>query len=177
VLRDEVTRDDLDDAAVRRGWQLSNVLPASSERPAQIIFADVGLDSFLYVVDERRLGVMYLTASGADAAAMMACARAELSCYAADDHVELLDGDVAQVKRGLALLVMHADTARADAVRCLSAALRHAKPDVRSAALTAASYALWSELRPVLAEIAIKDEVSALRAAAGQLVVLLPETP
>ena len=30
---------------------------------------------------------------------------------------------------------------------------------------------------PVLAEIAIKDEVSALRAAAGQLVVLLPETP
>jgi hypothetical protein len=159
VLRDDVTRDAVDDAAARAGWQLSNVLPASERQPAQIIFS--AASGYVYVVDELRLGVMYLQIASDAPAALMAEARALLSCHDDDDYAALFaQGDAAA---GLAVAALQGD--------------EDARPEIRALALAAASYALWPGLRPALSQMASDEALAPLRQAASQLLAAIAEAP
>jgi hypothetical protein len=172
VLREDVTRDAVDDAAARAGWQLSNVLPASERQPAQIIFS--AASGYVYVVDELRLGVMYLQIASDAPAALMAEARALLSCHDDDDYAALFaQGDAAA---GLAVAALQGDE---DAARVaqLSRALDDERPEIRALALAAASYALWPGLRPALSQMASDEALAPLRQAASQLLAAIAEAP
>ena len=70
VLRQNATRDDVDDAVLRCGWQLTNVLPASAEQPRQLIYATRD-GRTVYLIDDVRLGVRYLAMTGEGAAELL----------------------------------------------------------------------------------------------------------
>lgn len=180
VLSENVTRDDVDDAAARLGWQLSNVLPADTGRPAQLIFSARGRRTFVYLVDDQSLGVAYLTASGDDADAVLAAACAELPfCAELPSELEALfrqdepDADaVAVIARGLAIAALSAPTGIHPAGRrlaLLQQALAHPDPRVRAAGIAAAGHARWPTLSAALEEMAGRDPLPAFRAAAAEL--------
>jgi len=171
-----VTRDDIDDAMHRCGWQLTNVVPPTGHHPGQLMFAAAQPDTVLYLVQDERLGVIYVAALGQSAAAVLDQVRFELPCAEADGWRELTadPSDLESYRRGLAILALACPGATEPGIESFTAALSHTDPQVRTVALTAASYALWPELRSGLEQLRDQDPQSELRAAAAQLIEQLP---
>ncbi len=172
VLRDEVTRDDIDDAMHRCGWQLTNIMSPRAHQPAQIIFATPAADGFFHLVEDARLGLLYFVGSGAAAEVCLSQAREQLSCYGPEEHEELL-GDPEQLelyRRGLALLVLNG--APVD-LGHFERAFAHPDESVRTAALTALTYAPQPQLRPALEAMRDSDPQAQLRSSAAQVLAAL----
>jgi hypothetical protein len=88
ALRESVTRDDIDDAMVRRGWRLCNIVPAAEEHPFQMIFTDAARTATIHIIDDQRLGVLYCVTTEPLAAEV----KGELPFYS-DDEIRALEGD------------------------------------------------------------------------------------
>jgi hypothetical protein len=58
-----VTRDDLDRARAAHGWRLANVVPASAERPFQVVFLGPAGEDVVHFVDDARARVQYFLVS------------------------------------------------------------------------------------------------------------------
>ena len=175
-MRESVTRDDIDDAMHRCGWQLTNVVPPTGHHPGQLMFAAAQPETVLYLVQDLRLGVIYVAAMGQSAAALLDQVRFELPCEDADTWRELTADPqrLEPYRRGLAILALASPGASQAGVECFTAALNHPEPNVRTLALTAASYAPWPELRPALEQVRDQDAQPELSRAAAQLLEQLP---
>jgi hypothetical protein len=171
VLSETVTRDAIDDAMHRCGWQLTNVVPPTGIHPGQLIFAVPQPETILYLVQDGRLGVVYVAALGQGAEALLAQVRFELPCCDVDSWGDLTDdpSDLDRFRRGMAILALASPGPTAERVDCAVQALAHADSRVRTAALTAVSYAPWPELRPALEAVRDHDSVEELRSGASQL--------
>lgn len=188
VLTATVTRDDVDDAMIGAGFRLVNVIDALPGRPGQLLFARDAGASYVYVIDDMRLGVTYLAATrrpearaqGAPAPArVLDELRQSLACHESAAHDELLapleDGaqtealvDDQRLGLGLALLVL-TDPEAETAETKLRAALKHLSPRVRAAALTAITYAPKPGLLPALLAMQTSDPDASLREAAARV--------
>jgi hypothetical protein len=175
VLQADVSRDDIDDAALRSGWQLTNVLPGGAERPAQMIYAAQQGRTVLYLVEDGRLDVLYFAAAGEGSKALMDEVRGELRCCEPDDYRPLVAdlADVMRLRRGLGLLVLTQPEPDAEALRVFEQALVHDDLQARSVALTAVTYAPWPALKPLIGRVVADDPLPALRATAAQLLAAL----
>jgi hypothetical protein len=171
VLRDEVERDQLDDLAQRVGWRLSNVIPATAELPAQVIFSTRQALTHVFMVEDARLGAAYLMATGPE------CAKAEAHCRQLphvdrDQLAEMLKPSASRAVRcrGLGLLVLLAGAEPEEGdPKILCDALQHADEVVRTSALTACSYAPWPALDAALRRVRQDDATASLRHVAQQL--------
>ena len=183
VLRAGVSRDQIDDALHRGGWHLSNVVPAAESQPAQLIFMTTDGGRLLYLVDDARLGLAYVAASGAEPEAVLAALADDLggfdlaSAKDVDDRLSAAIVDLPALARAVAVLALTGDPSTAGSVAALTHCLRHADERVRAVALNAVAYAPWPALGGVLAELASGDPAPALRAAAGQVCALLGSAP
>ena len=172
VLRDEVSRDDIDDAMHECGWQLTNIMPPQAHQPGQIIFTTPAADGFFHLVEDGRLGLLYFVGSGEAAEACLTQAREQLSCYLPGEHEQLLaDPDqLERYRRGLALMVLTQPTVDRTA---LERAFAHQDASVRAAALTALTYAPQPQLRPVVEAMRDDDPQAQLRTSAAQVLAAL----
>ena len=186
MLTDAVTRDDVDDAMVGAGFRLVNVIDALPGRPSQLLFARDAGASYVYVIDDLRLGVTYLAATrGAEAREQGARSPSDvlaeitrtLPCHQPSAHRELLaslddggasDDDERMLGLGLALLVL-TDPDAEEAATKICAALSHPSSRVRAAALTAVTYAPKAELAPSLLAMQTSDPDPSLREAAARV--------
>ncbi len=172
VLSETVTRDAIDDAMHRCGWQLTNVVPPTGLHPGQLIFAAAEPETILYLVQDGRLGVIYVAALGQGAEAVLSQVRFELPCCDVDSWGELVDdpSDLERFRRGLAIMALTAPGPSPERVARFVRALSHADSRVRRAALTAASYAVWPDLRSALEAVRDHDPIDELRSGAAQLI-------
>lgn len=182
VLASDVSRDDIDDAMARCELHLTNVVPKYDDIPAQLIYsADAA--SHLYVIEETRLGVIYLAAVGPDAAALMKRVVAELPCIG-DEDVALLDGllsagaaDLEAITVRLAACALCSPNTPPTVAR-LDRALRHTDRAVRNVALLCTTYAPTRALYAALAGMRDADVDLELRAQAGRVLeCVLREQP
>ena len=184
VLRDGVTRDDIDDVAQRLGWQLTNVVEPADGRPPQLIFAAKERHTFMYLIEEQRFGVLYAQTTGLAADVMLASLLEALPCYdiaAADDLLAPLASPVLDepglhsAYRGIAVMMLLGSRAQAATIERFEKVVEHVDPRVRLAALAGATYTPWPALRPVVQRIANDDPDVTLRASAAELLKALPE--
>ena len=179
VLRPEVSRDDIDDALVLLGFQLTNIVPASAGTPAQLIFAASDAGSYVHLVEDAQVGRHYLVAPPAAArhVAALASALAIERPEQARARVEVAssDGELAASLLVLALVVGGERPPAPSDVAALRSALSHTSPLVRSVALAAACYAPWAELRPALEERALAESGGDLRGRALEVLASFPE--
>ncbi len=171
VLSETVTRDDIDDAMHRCGWQLTNVVPPTGHHPGQLIFAAPDPETILYLVQDVRLGVLYVAAMGQAPEAVLSRVRSELDCCDPGSWAELVDdpSDLDRFRRGMAILALASPGPSPERIERFADALSHADNPVRAVALTAAGYAPWPELRPALEPVRDHDPLEELRSAAAQL--------
>ena len=179
VLHTEVSRDDIDDAALRCGWQLTNIITGSAQQPAQMMYAAREGRTPLYLVEDARLDALYFASQGEGADEVMAQVQEQLHCCAADAHHQWLNNfdDVKRVRRGLGIMVLQVSPPDDAALKLMEQALTHPNEQVRTLALTAVSYAPWSALRPTIETLIKNDPNTAVRAAATQLLTALFPTP
>lgn len=173
VLSNDVTRDDIDDAMARCELHLTNVVPNSNNVPAQLIYATTSA-SHLYLIEDGRLGVIYVATSGEDGAELLARLRAELP-FIGDERLEVLDSptaELADVTTALAAVVLSAPGTPKTMER-LSRALESPSRDVRAAALVAVTYAPTRALYSPLAKIRDADDDLELRARAGRVLAAI----
>ncbi len=178
VLSPVVSRDDIDDAMARAGLSLTNVIPSSETIPAQLVFGTRG-GAVVYVIEDARLGVLYVAATGADAAAELARLGRELPFLGDDDHTALdaalarEPADPEEVVLGLATLIFSAAPHAPAALERLARALAHPNTAVRGRALVAVTYAPSRALYKPLAAIRDADPEPELRAQAGRVLELV----
>jgi hypothetical protein len=171
VLTSDVDADAIDDLATAAGWQLTNIVPEGPRRPAQRIFSTNGGDSAVYFVSDARLGVTYAAASGLEAEALLDRVAAELRSHRADEIV--LDGDLERIRVGLAVLALAGVPPKDEIVARLAEVARSDDASVRSAVLTAITYAPWPAFAAIV-EGFQGDPEPALRQAAAQIQAAFP---
>ena len=66
VLHESVTRDDLDDAMVRNGWRLANIVSGGETEPTQLLYLTADRQNLLQLVDDPRINTLYILAQGPD---------------------------------------------------------------------------------------------------------------
>jgi len=177
VLRQSATRDDVDDAVLRCGWQLTNVLDASAERPLQLIYATPD-GRTVYLIDDVRLGVTYLAVTGEGASEFLRRSVEGLSILRGEQLTAAqLEGpvDLQAFRRGVAVPALSLDSPSRGVVAVFERAFAHADPQVRAIVLTAASYALWPELRASIERVRDGDSTPALRKTAAAVMALYDE--
>jgi hypothetical protein len=185
VLAADVTRDAIDDAMARADLHLTNVVPGSSSIPAQLIYATARRPeapvSHAFLIEDVRLGLLYVAASGPAAQDLLSAVREHLPTEeaGAERVLNLLAPTVGSpsppsVLRNLGAAVLrspHAPTTNS----ALSRALAHGDRDIRLAGLIAASYAPSRALYAPLAEIRDHDDDPQLRAQATRLLQAILE--
>ena len=180
VIHDELTRDAMEQGFAALGWQLTNIVAASAQQPAQLHLVAGDGDTPVLVIRDERLGWVYCVGRGEAARAALDEARGPLRCCSEDDDLAWLlepglDGGLALTRdpgrlvRGLGLLVLMHPEPDDRRVELMAAALELEDPRARAAALTAASYVRWPGLRGALEGIASGDPEPSLRSLAGQL--------
>lgn len=173
VLSNDVTRDDIDDAMARCQLHLTNVVPGSDDVPAQLIYATTAA-SHLYLIEDGRLGVIYVATNADDGEDLLARLRAELP-FVEDALLDVLDApasDAAAVAPALAALVLCA-AGTPKTMERLSRALESPSRDVRAAALVAVTYAPTRALYSPLAKIRDADDDLELRARAARVLAAI----
>jgi hypothetical protein len=179
VLRASVSRDQIDDALHRGGWHLSNVVPAAERQPAQMMFMSGDGARLLHLVDDSRLGLAYVAASGAAPEAAIAALAEDLDGFETTSGEQLASllasagADLAALARAVGVLALTADPSSAGALQAFESCLRHPDERVRALALNAVAYAPWPGLVETIADLARSDPSPPLRAAAGQWCALL----
>lgn len=166
VLAPGVNLDDIDDLARDRAWQLTNVLPAGAQRPAQRIFT--GPDgTIVYFVEDARLGVTYAAAQGPGAEGEVAAVAGRLDTVA-PLTLDAVGGDVTSLAPALGALAL-AGVEATEGALVVGALLDREEVAVRSMALTALTYCPWPSLQPRLEAMATSDPEPALRQVAAQV--------
>jgi len=165
LLDPRTSRDDIDDAMVRHDWQLVDIVSPTEARPEQLVYAMSDGRSWLRLVDDARLGVAYVQATGPDSAAALAQVREALVTITPDRLWQQLKAQEPDARcQGLCWLAATGMSAPdASAVACVREALCADDPAVREAALMATSYLGWAELEQVLGERAEAEPVASLR--------------
>lgn len=180
VLADQVSRDDIDDAMVRCGCRLTNVYSGSATHPGQVVFATRDRQSLLYLVEDGRLGVLYVTGTGPTIDGALDEVRTELAHHDEQD-IETLTADPsddARYARGLAVAVLTATQPPSAAqVQVLERGLTAPVAAVRQAALVAVTYAPWPALEGAVQQLASGDPDLVVRANAERLLGTLYHRP
>jgi hypothetical protein len=179
VLRDEVGRDEVDDALFERGCTLINVVAPSQSHPGQMIYATRDRRGVVYVIEDAVLGVTYLSGAGEVAVAELAALTERLPSWRGNGDVAALlatardDGSIGSGPgKILGVLALTAGSEPGDArVAVFADALAHSSAEVRLAALVALLYAStpWSALRDLVAQLASGDADAFVRLHAGRV--------
>lgn len=180
VLTDRVSRDDIDDAMVRCGCRLTNVYPGSATHPGQVVFATRDRQSLLYLVEDGRLGVLYVAGTGPTIDGALDEVRAQLAHHDERDIETLTSdpSDEARYARGLALTVLTAaEPPSAEQLQVLERGLTTPVAAIRQAALVAVTYAPWPQLERAVQQLANGDPDLVVRANAERLLVTLYQCP
>lgn len=177
VLLDPRTdRDDIDDAMVRCGWQLVDIVAATETEPYQLLYATCDGRGWLRLVDDARLGVAYVQATGPGAATALDQVRESLATVTLDRVWEQLRADHAEARRqGLCWLAaagLGEPEPRSVAVVC--SALHSDDASVREAALLATAYLRWPAFERELAKRAEVEPIEALQRTARALLDAWP---
>ncbi len=176
ILGEGATRDHIDDAMAERGCRLTNVVPPSSSHPGQLIFTTGDRQGTLFVVEDTRLGLVYLTGQGDGLAQELNALRERLPSY--DDTALSAQlarpDDEAAYARALGAVALMAGPEPTDAqLEAVRGGLGHSSAAVRSAALVAITYAPWPALGARIAELATGDPDATVRANAARLLEAL----
>jgi len=78
ALREDTTRDAIDDATHEAGFLLVNILPPSATHPAQIIYTTRDRLTFLHLIEDARLGALYFVVQGPSEEAVAGVLQAKL---------------------------------------------------------------------------------------------------
>ena len=173
VLRERVSRDDLDEVRAARGWHLANVVPGSEERPFQMAFLTSDELEPIQFVDDLRSGEQYFALAAPDGRAAAEVSES-LPTWSSDDVGRLLQGavgvaDRARALRCLALAGPPGAWGRPHLLEAVEAGLRARAVEVRLAALACVERLQLSELGASVALLAREDEDAGLRASARAL--------
>ena len=163
ILQETLSRDEIDDALSACGCKLVNIVPPSESHPGQMLYASSDRAAVVALVEDGRLGVLYLTGQGESAQHDLQALSTRLACYDEERIDELLSRpeDEGSFTRGLGLMALCAfDPPRVEVFRT---AFAHPSASVRHTALIVASYAPAQELRPDIAELAAGDEEPMVR--------------
>lgn len=93
LLREDVTRDEVDRAAAELRWRLLNILPRTQTSPRQIIFGAHDGEGLIAFVDDHRIAARYLAVQAHDAQSIVARAKALLPAHERRELLQLLRGD------------------------------------------------------------------------------------
>jgi hypothetical protein len=180
VLREPVTRDDLDRARAEHGWRLVNVVPAATGRPLQVTFLTADEHEGLQFVDDVEAGEQYVIVhQGAGRgeeevrSSLPAWSDTELARLAA---APASSGDHARAFRWLAIGA-GPPRSRGELVAALEAGLWASSPDVRAAALLAVGRLGLGELAARVQALAREDADAAVKERARRLVGDPPRGP
>jgi hypothetical protein len=182
VLHADVDHDQIDDAALANGLQLINVRGASGSHPAQLVYAapgEVAPEAYLQVVEDGRLGVVYLCAEGQAAEGVLRQMEASLPCHQrAECGALLAEVELERVRRGLALWALAGSKAgvavepEPEALIGMRALLVSEDRARRAALLTALAYHPVAALRADLERLRDGDD-DAMRLHASQLLQVM----
>jgi hypothetical protein len=176
VLRETVTQDQVDDLSAALGWRMINVLPATDEQPSQMLFATADRQGVVYLVQDSRLGLAYLTGTGSGMADELCMARQRLEHYPDTDLAALLASPASDealiAALGVLALLGGSEPSQAE-LDALDRALAHPSPRVRNAALVALPYAPRPPLEPRVAALATGDPDPVVRSNAASVLASL----
>jgi hypothetical protein len=172
LLRERVTRDDLDRARAEHGWLLANVVPAAPDRPSQLTLLTADEHEALVFVDDAHAGEQYV-AIHLGAGRGEEEVRSSLPVWADEELARLVaapatDGERALGLRGLALGAGPALT-REELAATFDAGLRAPAVEVRAAALYGVAVLGLAELSERLHRMVREDRDGELRGRARQL--------
>ena len=85
ALREDTTRDAIDDATGEAGFLLVNILPPSATHPAQIIYTTRDRQTFLHLIEDARLRALYFVVQGPAEEAVAALLQAKLPHLSQDE--------------------------------------------------------------------------------------------
>lgn len=171
VLREDVSRDQIDDAAVEHGWRFVNAVPASAERPAELVFLTSCRHNLMQLFDDPRLGARYFLVRGADRRRAQKEIVASLPTYHEMEIRDLVEHPASEddYLRGVYYTALTSGTTpRAHVLETIDRALRHPSADVRMGALAATSCLDWDEVIPMLERVARDDDDGEIRERASE---------
>jgi hypothetical protein len=160
VLRETVSRDDLDDARVTQRWRLANVVAARPGVPAQDVVLTEDRRHVLHFIEDAQLGLRYVVVSGPDEPATRRVVEAALPSVDEPALAALL---AAGALRALGIAALIRAEAQPDALVAFDHAFLDRKESARTFALIAAAYARWPALRTKVARVAGTDPSAAVR--------------
>ncbi len=172
VLRDTVTRDEIDDAVSACGCRLINIVPPSESHPGQIFYATSDRTEVFVLVEDGRLGAIYFTGQGKSSQHDLKDLAGRLACYGLDQIEKMLSRpeDEDAFTRALGFTVLCASEGSDDRrIAAFRTAFEHPSSQVRHAALVAISYAPAEALRPDVAHLAASDEEPMVRVLAERI--------
>jgi hypothetical protein len=176
VLRSSVCRDDIDDALAEQGCRLINVVPPTASLPGQMIYATRDRQGTLYLVEDAQLGLNYFAGVGEGIDEELEQLKQRLACMSEEDLDELrrsADDDATRIHALSAMAIMSSEELDEDQRTFWRDSLEHGSAAVRYGALVALAYARWPSIRPLLHEIADKDEEAMIRLQAQRVLDLL----
>jgi hypothetical protein len=166
VLRPEVTREQVEDAALDLEWLLLKSWPRGQDRPYEDVWVDRDEQTWIHYIEDHLVDLRYLVVKGTDVSAVESEARQLLPAYQAEDARRAWDTATTADERveAVYLLALTAGPEdRSRAVAALQAASSDGDPAVRHALVLATTYVGWPELRRLLELLAKNDSVDAVR--------------
>jgi hypothetical protein len=161
VLLDTVSPDDIDDARVKHGFRLANVVAARPGFvPAQQVLLTADRRHVLHFIEDGQLQLRYVVVSGPDEKATRRQIEEALPTV---DDAALSDLLAKGDPRGLAVAALTCAEARPDALVAFDQAFIDRAERVRELALIASAYARWPALRPRVMRVAGTDPSGAIR--------------
>jgi hypothetical protein len=172
ILKEGVSRDEIDDVIAARGWRLCNIAPADVGRPAQIICVSAAGTDLIYVIHDVRLDALYVAIAGPDQARLEADVRASFPAYPPEEIKAMTTSLEPQTfLRGLAYAALTAPLGGSPwLVSAIRAGLMHKRADVRGSTLVVAAYAAWPDVQALVRGAMKHEKDEAVRAQAGTLI-------
>lgn len=176
VLREDVTRDQVDDACWSNGWLLSDILPASDDAPSRIVFMTPDRLNLVCYFSDPRMGAQFFVLSGSDPDAVAAVIHETLPTYKPVHLQHLLDHpeDADRYLRGVAYSVLSLPNGSPRITEILGAALKHRLAKVRDEALTIAFWSGDSRAKKLVAAASRRDPSAKVRKRARELLGAWP---
>ncbi|WP_410597530.1 HEAT repeat domain-containing protein [Amycolatopsis sp. lyj-23] len=166
VLRPEVTREQVEDAALDLDWLFLQNWPRGEDRPYEDVWVDRDERTWIHYVEDHLVEARYLVVKGADVPAVESEARELLAAYRPEDALRAWDSATTADERveAVHLLALTADPEdRSGSVAKLRAAASDDVTAVRRALVLVTTYVGWPELRQLLEDMTSNDPVEAVR--------------
>lgn len=165
VLREDVTRGQVERACSRRGWLRRELPPASDTSPARVVFTTPDGLTLISFVSDPRMNAQFFVLTGSDPEAVATVLHASLPTYSREDLERLLErpDSAGDYLRGVAYTVMSCPAGAARIAEILAAALRHPSRGVRAGALSIAYWSGDPHAKELVAAVSTDDDDTGVR--------------